>query len=170
MALGRKDGGGFWVCPSSRTSPARPRPLLDISAINCRPSCLRSSAPAYPPNAPELCELFLRRHLRWEVLLGLQELLLLQQKAQGSPGVPGQQFGKCHVFPQKAKAWRAGLRLVRTQGTPPPTPDTPPPDSGSASPTCAAGRRAAAGHHSRERRRSSDPAAELGLWPADLTH
>lgn len=100
---------GFWVCPSSRTSPASaarhlltlPTPLSRVGSSSST-ACTRTSSSACVSSSSG-------RRLR------------------GGPGVPGQQFGKCHVFPQKAKTWRAGLRLVRTQGTPPPAPNTPSP-------------------------------------------
>lgn len=105
----------------SRSVPAQ-EPLLpdhvscSVSKLSCRPSCVCSSAPPYPPNAPELCELFLLHHLHSEVLRGLHELLLLQHKAQGGLGGPGQQLGTCHVFPQKVNTWESRAELDGDSG------------------------------------------------------
>lgn len=99
MALGRKDDAGFWVC----------RWFLGLSLLKDL-SCLRSSAPAYPANAPEPRGLFLLHRLHPDVLLGVRELLL-RQKAQGGPRGPRAAVWEVPRFPSESEDVESGAEV-----------------------------------------------------------
>lgn len=86
-------------------------PLLFVGKF---PSLLCLQLGAFlPSRSPPRCELFLPPHLHSDVLCGLDKFLLLkQQKPQRSPGVPGQQLGKCpFFFPSESGYFKSRARV-----------------------------------------------------------